>query len=119
MVTGLLVNMEAILGVIGTGGILAALIFLVVAFVLAYFMGGSDPGVRSVLGLGTAQRNLSATLVVAGANFASDPDVIVIAPGGIIGFDWILLELGVFADMAGYFGSYRHRESVPYGDQIP
>ena len=37
----------------------------------------------------------------------------------IIGFDWILLGLGVFADMAGYFGSYRHRESVPYGDQIP
>jgi hypothetical protein len=43
----------------------------------------------------------------------------VIASGGIIGFDWILLGLGVFADMAGYFGSYRHRESVPYGDQIP
>lgn len=42
---------------------------------------------------------------------------IVIAPGGIIGFDWILLGLGFFADMAGYFGSYCHRESVPYGDQ--
>ena len=42
-----------------------------------------------------------------------------IYPGGIIGFDWILLGLGVFADMASYFGGYRERESVPYGDTIP
>ena len=44
---------------------------------------------------------------------------IAIYPGGIIGFDWILLGLGIFADMAGYFGGYRHRERVPGGDQIP
>jgi len=43
----------------------------------------------------------------------------IIAPGGIIGFDWIWLGFGVFADMAGYFGGYRNRERVPYGDQIP
>ena len=44
---------------------------------------------------------------------------IAIYPGGIIGFDWILLGLGIFADMAHYFGVYRERERVPYGDQIP
>jgi len=44
---------------------------------------------------------------------------IAIYPGGIIGFDWILLGLGVFADMFTYFGGYYNRESVPYGDQIP
>ena len=43
----------------------------------------------------------------------------IIAPGGIIGFDWIWLGLGVFADMASYFGGYRERARVPYGDQIP
>lgn len=42
-----------------------------------------------------------------------------IYPGGIIGFDWILLGLGVFADMASYFGGYRERERVPYGETIP
>jgi hypothetical protein len=42
-----------------------------------------------------------------------------IYPGGIMGFEWLLLGLGVFADMAGYHGGYRSRESVPYGDQIP
>ncbi len=44
---------------------------------------------------------------------------IAIYPGGIVGFDWILLGLGVFADMATYFGGYYNRESVPYGDTIP
>ena len=39
--------------------------------------------------------------------------------GGIIGFDWIILGLGVFADMATYFGGYRERERVPYGEMIP
>ena len=44
---------------------------------------------------------------------------IAIYPGGIIGFDWLWLGLAVFADMASYFGSYRERARVPYGDQIP
>ena len=39
--------------------------------------------------------------------------------GGIIGFDWIILGLGVFADMATYFGGYRERARVPYGEMIP
>ena len=42
-----------------------------------------------------------------------------IYPGGIMGFDWILLGLGVFADIFSYLGSYRERERVPYGDYIP
>ena len=43
----------------------------------------------------------------------------VIAPGGIVGFDWILLGLGVFADIATYMGGYREREDVPYGTYVP
>jgi hypothetical protein len=42
-----------------------------------------------------------------------------VAGGGIIGFDWILLGLGVFADMASYFGGYAERRRLPYGDRIP
>jgi hypothetical protein len=44
---------------------------------------------------------------------------ITVYPNGITGFDWIILGLGVFADMATYFGGYRERERVPYGDTIP
>jgi BASS family bile acid:Na+ symporter len=77
MVTALVLNYSYMIDLIGTGGILAAVIFIVVAFILGYFAGGSEPGTRSVLGLGTAQRNLSAALVVAAQNFADDPDVLV------------------------------------------
>ena len=42
-----------------------------------------------------------------------------VAGGGIVGFDWIILGLGVFADMATYFGGYRERERAPYGSMIP
>ena len=44
---------------------------------------------------------------------------IIIYPGGIVGFDWIILGLGVFADMATYLGGYRERARVPYGESIP
>ncbi len=44
---------------------------------------------------------------------------LVVYTGGITGFDWILLGLGVFADMATYFGGYYERESIPYGEYIP
>ena len=44
---------------------------------------------------------------------------IAIYPGGILGFDWILLGLGIFADIATFLGGYRERQRVPYGDQIP
>ena len=44
---------------------------------------------------------------------------LIVYPGGLVGFDWILLGLGIFADMATYFGGYRERERVPYGETIP
>ena len=75
--SGLLAHLNAVIGVFGSGGILALLLFLALAFVFGYLLGGKDASIRSVLGLGTAQRNLSAALVIATANFASDPDVIV------------------------------------------
>lgn len=44
---------------------------------------------------------------------------IAIYPGGITGFDWIFLGLGVFADIFSYLGGYREQARVPYGDTIP
>ena len=98
MVSALVLNFEAIVGVIGTGAIIAILIFLLVAFVLGYFFGGKDGGTRSVLGLGTAQRNLSAAMVVAGQNFSDDPNVLsMILVAGLVGLVLLMViggELG-------------------------
>jgi BASS family bile acid:Na+ symporter len=98
MVSALVLNFEVIVGVIGTGAIIAILIFLLVALVLGYFLGGKDASTRSVLGLGTAQRNLSAALVVAGQNFAAYPSVLsMILVAALIGLALLMViggELG-------------------------
>ncbi len=76
MVTLLVVNFEEIIDTVGTGGILAALIVLVGAFAVGFLVGGRPEEQRSVLGLGSAQRNISAAIVVAVQNFGDDPEVI-------------------------------------------
>ncbi len=94
MVSGLVINFSDIVDVIGTGGILAVLIFLIVATIIGYLLGGPAVNTRSVLGLGTAQRNLAAALIVAGQNFADDPDVIVmILVAGLVGLV-VLMVIG-------------------------
>jgi hypothetical protein len=33
-------------------------------------------------------------------------------PGGIVGFEWILLAAAFLIDLSGYGGSYRHRQRL-------
>lgn len=86
MVALLVVNFEKIISTVSTGGILAALIVLVAAFAVGFLVGGRPEEQRSVLGLGTAQRNLSAAIVVAAQNFGDDAEVItMVMLVGVIG----------------------------------
>jgi len=77
MVTVLVLEFSTIIGTIGTGGILAALIFLVGALAIGLLLGGKDAGMRPVMGLGTAQRNLAAAMLVAAQNFSDNANVLV------------------------------------------
>jgi predicted Na+-dependent transporter len=77
LVTILALQYKTILGTIGSGGILAAVLFLVGSLVIGLLLGGRDPAMRSVMGLGTAQRNLAAAMLVAAQNFADDANVLV------------------------------------------
>ena len=84
-VLGLVLNFSSMIALVGSLGILAAIIFLVLALLIGYLLGGSGAGNKSVMGLGTAQRNISAALVVAAQNF--DADVITyLMVVAIIGF---------------------------------
>jgi ACR3 family arsenite transporter len=98
LVGAIILQWESIVSLIGTGGIVAIVIFLAISFVLGYFAGGSDPGTRSVMGLGTAQRNLSAALVVGAQNFSDSPNVLVtVIVAGLVGLVLLLplaAELG-------------------------
>jgi BASS family bile acid:Na+ symporter len=64
------------MAVFGTGAILAGVLFLAVGFGVGWALGGAATETRSVLGLGTAQRNIAAALVVANQSF-DDPNVVV------------------------------------------
>ncbi len=95
-VLGLVLNFESMIGLVGSWGILAGVLFIIAAVVIGYLLGGSDSGIRSVMGLGTGQRNISAALVVAGQNF--DMDVVtylmVIAVVGLVVLMPLAGELG-------------------------
>ena len=62
---------------IGTGAILAALVFVAGSFGLGYLAGWGADHLEDVGALGTAQRNTAAGLVIATQNF-EDPSVLVI-----------------------------------------
>ncbi|HII02619.1 TPA: bile acid:sodium symporter family protein [Methanosarcinaceae archaeon] len=96
------VYISDLLGVIGTTAVIAAVLFLLISFIIGYFFGGSAGPIRSVLGLGTAQRNLSAALAIATLNF-TDPDVMVmimvVSLAGLILLMFIGGELGKHAEV--------------------
>jgi BASS family bile acid:Na+ symporter len=69
-------NFEAMLGTFGSGAVAVAVVFVSLSLAAGYALGGPTPGTRSVLGLGTGQRNVAAALVIATQSFA-DPGVVV------------------------------------------
>jgi len=74
----LLMNVKTILGVVGTGVIAAGIVFYLIALGIGYALAfGADREIKSVMALGTGQRNLSAAFVVAAGNFTGTPDVII------------------------------------------
>jgi BASS family bile acid:Na+ symporter len=91
-------NIDSVLGTIGSGALLAAVLLIVAAMVIGYGLGGRSLDSQSVVGLGTAQRNVAAAMVVAGGNFADDPKVLTMI---LIG---ALLMLVILMPLAGEIG---------------
>jgi BASS family bile acid:Na+ symporter len=77
-------NVRALLGVLGSGAILAALLYFAGLFIIGWLLGGSKAEMRGVLGLSTTARNFAAALVPAATSF-TDPNVtIMIIVGAIV-----------------------------------
>lgn len=88
---GVILEWDEIIGLIGTGGIVTLVIFYVISMAMGYFAGGSDPSMRSVMGLGTAQRNVAAAMVVGVQNFSDKPTVLsTIIVGAFVGLFLLL-----------------------------
>ena len=69
-------NIDKVLQVFGTRGILAGLLFIALGLGIGWVLGGTDASTNRVMALGTGQRNIAAALVVASQSF-SDPKVVV------------------------------------------
>jgi BASS family bile acid:Na+ symporter len=100
-VLGLVLNFNSMIALVGSWGILAGIVFIVASTLIGYFLGGSDSDTKSVMGLGTGQRNISAALVVAGQNFGMNvvTYLMVIAVVGLV----------VLMPLAGELGKRRAR----------
>jgi BASS family bile acid:Na+ symporter len=72
----LVTNIQNVVALFGTRGILASILFLFVGAGIGWLLGVPGLGTKGVLALGTAQRNIAAALVVGGKDF-NDPKVLV------------------------------------------
>src|SRR5207237_8793098 len=72
----LITNVQNVLNLYGTRGVLASILFVAAGSGVGWLLGGPQSDTRGVMALGTAQRNIAAALVVGGQNF-NDPKVIV------------------------------------------
>jgi len=95
----LAMNIKTILSIVGTGVILAGIVFYVLAVGIGHVMAfGASRDIKSVMALGTGQRNLSAAFVVAVSNFAHKPDVIITL------IVLVLVDLFLLLPLAGEIG---------------
>jgi BASS family bile acid:Na+ symporter len=86
-----LLNLRSVAAVFGTFGILAAVVFLAAGYATGWALGGPARDTRVVLGLGTSQRNIAASLVV-GQNF-DDPAVVVMIVVAAVASSLMLVPL--------------------------
>ncbi|MCJ7782125.1 MAG: bile acid:sodium symporter, partial [Acidimicrobiia bacterium] len=69
LAVGLGLNAANIVSLVGSYGFLALVLFAVGSLLVGLLVGGRDAAVRSVTGLGTAQRNVAAAVLVATVSF--------------------------------------------------
>ena len=96
----LITNIGNIIDLFGSRGVLASILFLCAGTAVGWFLGGSSADIKSVLALGTAQRNIAAALLVGGQNFTDPKVVVMIVVVAIVG----MLLLFPFAGMVARRG---------------
>ena len=99
-VLGLFIGYRELLAAIGTGAFLAAGLLIGAALVIGFFVSSGGAATRSVMALGTGQRNISAALLIATTNF-TDPEVLVfVLVGSVVGLILLFLAAGFLGKRA-------------------
>ena len=78
-------NIDKVLQVFGTRGILAGLLFIALGVGTGWLLGGPNADTKRVMALGTGQRNIAAALVVASQSFSDAKVVVMVIVVAIIG----------------------------------
>jgi BASS family bile acid:Na+ symporter len=91
----LVTNVQNVISLFGTRGILASILFLFAGAGIGWLLGGPGLGTRGVLSLATAQRNIAAALVVGGKEFDDPKVVVMIVVVAVVGL-LILMPLARF-----------------------
>jgi bile acid:Na+ symporter, BASS family len=76
--------------IIGTKGLVAAVVLILVAFGIGWLF-GSTPGMKKVLAFGTAQRNLAIAGVIAVLGFTDHSVLVMVMVTGVIGMVILIL----------------------------
>jgi BASS family bile acid:Na+ symporter len=101
----LITNIQNLLSLYGTRGVLASVLFLVVSTGLGWMMGGAAASTKAVMALGTAQRNIAAALVVGGQNFTDPRVVVMVVVVAIVGLLLLMPLARFFGKKAEAIGS--------------
>ena len=76
LLTSVGTNIPGLLGLLGSGGILATVLLIAAAIVAGYLVGIPAGVERRVLALGAGQRNIAAAFIIGTGNFADRPEVL-------------------------------------------
>jgi BASS family bile acid:Na+ symporter len=107
MVLMIVLNFSDVVGLLGSGGLLASLILVALTTAGGYLLGRLGKAGDWLQGLGAGQRNIAAAMVVATMNFGND-EIVMVVVYSLIGMVVIIplaLELGKRAAAAAPGGS--------------
>jgi bile acid:Na+ symporter, BASS family len=102
----LITNMQNVVTLYGTRGVLASILFIAAGSGFGWVLGGPQSDSRGVMALGTAQRNIAAALVVGGQNFSNPKVIVMVVVVAIVG----LLMLMPFAKYLAKFSQVASQE---------
>jgi BASS family bile acid:Na+ symporter len=83
-------NVRALMAIVKTGAVFAGVLLVLGAFVTGFLLSRRER--RAVLGLGTAQRNVAAAMVLAARDF-KDPDVLVMVTASTLAGLFVLFPI--------------------------
>ena len=92
----LVLNFDNLLRAFGTGTYVAVILFVALSFLIGYILGGPGSESKRVLGLGTAQRDVSTALLVASRNFDELGVLVMILVGSLVMLVGLMIVAGEF-----------------------